>query len=1126
MDAFKFTPAQARAIHCIDRNVSVSAGAGSGKTRVLVQRFLYIVSMGIRNPEKKVLPQEILAVTFTRKAAAEMRERIRKEMEKKVSGNVDETYWQEQIKALSVASIGTIHSFCSGLLRSAPVECGLDPDFVVMEENDSSEFLKTETRNHLRSMLRRKDEAATVLCAEYGSSSLLEQTCLLLQKGITPEKDISLSAYQAVLDRGRQEAAAIKEELTREFVDACSASNQKILEPALDRIRDALSEPDLPENARYLQTIAGNLSTRAKNDKIMIGNLKERMQNVCFCPLCASALTLLPFWHEYLLCMQTALNEKKRLQGKLSFDDLETMALELLEGHPDVLERYRRRFRYIMVDEFQDTNERQRRLIYLLCGGNKEVLKGNCLFVVGDPKQSIYRFRGADVSVFSRVRQEMNNGGGEVILLDDNFRTVTPVLDLCNGVFSGLMGKDRGKDVFYESLKPHRADVIKPEFTVFHYSNGLPVAKARKKEADCLADRLKELHGEGLAYKDMAVLLQTMTHIDILTETFREHGVPCAVVDGRGFYDRIEIRDMVDLFSFVMNPHDNLNLAAVLRSVYFGWDDEMLTGWMLALSDRNRNGGAAVSLWSLLSQPETAETLQKNPAAFRSVMLLRRLLTAGTMLNLPDFCREMQKILHPEAVLAMQYNGEEQLANIRKFFRLAGAFAAEHQGSVPDFAMHLFHLQESGVREAAADVEADDAVLLMTVHKSKGLEFPVVALPFMDTGLKSNTDKAVLFPGLGLGISVRDYNGKVVDSPVLKEIKKLDNEKEAEEKIRLLYVAMTRARDRLIMSGGLKETTRQSTAVHWINSLLAVLPENCQDIRRADIKVEDDADTEEAVLPEAREETREEKSFAAALHNVKPLDSFGGSSMIWFSASSLQEYAYCPRRYYYQFIEQIPPVDIQETLGKNLPAAQLGTLVHEVLEKYGKWRMDHQFRENESVWRKIFTECAERLTGGKSDLACNAEDMLCRYLCSPLYKAFSVRQKYAEYGFRLPLLRDERHTFTITGFIDAIAEDTDGSLRLVDYKSGQVKEQGEVNRGYAWQLALYKIAAETLLKKPVSGASLHFIRNSSEWILPDTDYQSEILALCGEIADKKMEEDFAANLSHCDYCPFSYMCRK
>lgn len=1136
MDEFDFTPAQARAIHCIDKNVAVSAGAGSGKTRVLVQRFLHILAQGLQQPEQTVLPQEILAVTFTRKAAAEMLERIRKEVAKKAAEGSEREYWQKQLKGMDSAQIETIHSFCSALLRANPAECGLDPAFTIMEETDHDEFIEAETRSLLRNLLKGADPAAATLCNEYGSRSLLEQTRYLLKKGITFQKGSLLKGYSEMLAEIRQEAGFLQETLSPELVGACSPANKSVLEQNLEALWSALSDIESPDNRRFLQEIMQKLTRRGKCGDV-IGQIKDRAQAIASYPLCRKAVALVPFWEAYLLRVQQEMNAKKRSLGILGFDDLEEMALELLEHHADVLERCRRRFRYIMVDEFQDTNERQRQLIYLLSGGNKDLLQDHRLFVVGDSKQSIYRFRGADVSVFARVRNEIGKNGGEAILLNDNFRTVKPVLDFCNDIFPKMMGEERDNDVFYEALQAHRESDAKPELCVFRYTKDIAAAAARQKEAQWLAARLAALRSEGYAFKDMAILLQKMTHVAVLTEALRQQGVPYAVVDGRGFYERIEIQDLMNLFAFVVDSHDDLNLAGVLRSVYIGLHDTTLTQLFLALPAVSDESGNKLSLWEFLLQNDgVAEKLPQAAAVRRGVSVLQRLLTAGTVLNLPEFCREIKRLLHPETVLAMQHNGEEQLADLRKFFRMADTFAAEKQGTVRDFVLRLQQMQEEEVREAAADVAAEDAVLLMTVHKSKGLEFPVTAIPFMEAAAKKDTERAVYLPEMGLGISVRDDSGKLVRSLVLDRIKEFSGQKEQEEKIRLLYVAITRAKDRLILSGSLKETKSdskgeslqakgESKTKPWLKDLLAVVPEGYPGIVRTEVVVDAAAAGETDLIPVKQNEKMPGELLDRLLRQAEPLASFGGSSMTWFSASALQEYEICPRRYYYQVIEQIPPSENEAVRGEKLPAHVLGSLVHAVLEKYAKWRMEHQFREEESVWRDFYTEAVEELAGGRCDLAAEAEDMLRAYLQSPLYRDFSARQVFAEYGFQLPLLQDDKHSYMITGFIDGIAVQPDGSLQLVDYKSGRNMQDGSGRSGYAWQLTLYKLAAEKLLAKPVSKASLHYIRSQSEWVLPDGEYRQKILRLCGAIADKKTEEEFAVKTEHCAYCPFSYMCR-
>ena len=1168
MSEFQYTPAQERAIHCIDKNVAVSAGAGSGKTRVLVQRFLYLVSRGAARPENTVLPREILAVTFTRKAAAEMRVRIREEMEGKLQEADDKAYWEHKLKGLDQAQIGTIHSFCSGLLRENPVECNLDPDFTVLEETDHDEFLATEVRNRLRRLLHEQDPAACLLCDEYGSRSLLEQTLALLQKGFTLTEGTTPAPYEEVVAETDREAERLRSVLTPDFVASCAKGNRGLLEQNLEKIRNALGDITEQESIECLQAVCKGLKANGKN-KEEVARVKQGLNLVLSRPLSLKALTLAPAWETWLLQTQECIRKKKQELGLLGFDDLEDMALSLLESHPDVLDKCRRQFRYIMVDEFQDTNERQRRLVYLLCGGKKDVLKGNRLFVVGDAKQSIYRFRGADVGVFARVRNEITAAGGELIRLDDNFRTVDAVLQLCNGIFPALMGTEETQDVYYEALQANRETGPTPEFCLHSYGTEFSAEEARQAEADRLAARLAELHSQGLAYGDMAVLLQTMTHISLLTEALQKHGVPCAVVDGRGFYDRLEVQDMLNLFDFAVNPHDNLNLAGVLRSVYMGLDDETLTRICLALEETD------LSLWDFLQQ----ESMDLNPAAqapvHRAVTLLSRILAAGSVLNLPDFCRELQKLLHPEAVVALQRDGEEQLANLRKFFRMAAEFSAQKQGGIQDFVTRVTQLLKMDNKEAAATAASEDAVQVMTVHKSKGLEFPLVAVPFLDAPFQTDKHNAVFHPSLGLGISLRDTGGRMVSSKVLEHIKEENGTKEREEKVRLLYVAMTRAKDRLLLSGSRQITKDTSKAVHWLNWLDKYLKDNDSLATRAEVTLgAEPADTEagqtqpataadqpqtpsaagqpQLVSAENQPQTSSaaeqcqpvtvaepptstaadlpEEIKIALLEGIAPLDDYGGRAMNRFSASSLQTYGTCPRRYYYQYIETVPLTDTREKQGSSLPPDVLGILVHQVLEKYAKWRMENRYAEDDAVWTEYYREAVEELAGGRFDLAKDAETMLREYIHSDLYRTFSAKQKFAEYEFQM-LLQDGEHNFTITGYIDAVAEINNVELVIVDYKSGQPPVENVISQGYAWQLALYKMAVEYLLQLKgkssvkVKKAALHFLRNRSEWVLPENDYRLEILEVCREIAGRKTEEDFAVRTEHCAYCPFAYMCK-
>ena len=652
----------------------------------------------------------------------------------------------------------------------------------------------------------------------------------------------------------------------------------------------------------------------------------------------------------------------------------------------------------------------------------------------------------------------------------------------------------------------------------------------------------------------------------------------------------------MNLFRFAVNPHDDLNLSAVLRSVYMGISDTLLTRLHIALTELNIDKAAknvaAVSLWDFLLQEQGRNG--EDTTLARAVALLRPLPAAAAVMNLPGFCREIRRLLHPEAILALQDNGEEQLANLRKFYRMAHDFAAQKQGTVQDFAARLQQLAEAkdreADREAAATVVSEGAVQLMTVHKSKGLEFPVVAVPFLDISSQSDTSRAVWHPALGLGISVRNPEGSVTAGPLLGKIKDANAEKNLEEKKRLLYVAMTRARDRLILTGSWKEIKKEkSDAKHWLNWLNQGLPKDYNGLNRTDNQADATVSVEQQAAP-ALPERISDGELSGLLAKTAALDSFGGKTMTEFSATSLREYDLCPRRYYYGVIENIPPAEEQvpdalperitgerlagekqtpaglqpinhQQPGSALPADVLGTLVHKVLEKYAKWRMQNQFTEDEQVWHDLYENAVREIAGGRFDLATEAETMLQAYLHSDLYQSFARQQRFAEYRFRLPLLQDDRYTYTVTGIIDAVAERENGNLEIIDYKSGkppQKTAEGEiVSRGYAWQLALYKMALEHTLRirekadsvtgeessseiihKPssnvtkaslhlnVTKASLHYLRDRSEWTLPGKDYRQEILKVCRDIAEKKTEKDFAIKTENCFLCPFAYMCKK
>ncbi|MGI6263483.1 MAG: UvrD-helicase domain-containing protein, partial [Succiniclasticum sp.] len=648
----QLTEEQLTAVQTLDRNVAVSAGAGSGKTRVLTERFVHILEEGLNHPEKLTRTQEILAVTFTEKAATEMRERIRETMQERLREARENAeaiqFWRDRIQELPRTQIGTIHSLCSSLLRMNPMESKVDPAFQILTEPDLTRFLK--------------EEAVSFITKE-------------ARKPATDGRDTAeMTAVQVLLDEYGASGFA---DILKNFSDGDY--------PTEADWQDALQHTNDPVVSSVQKN--GKEKTREKAPE------EEALER-----------SLLIAWRDVLPRFAGYMKEAKEHLNVLTFNDLEQRAVSMLKESPELCSRYRRRFKYIMVDEFQDTNNRQRELVYLLSGGDASALRGKNLFVVGDAKQSIYRFRGADVSVFQEVQQEIERSGGVNLSLSLNFRSEPPIIHFCNDFFEQPWDCDTpaSRDVWSkkQDIPPSRQEKDEeaplPEL-YFHEGS-----KDLLWEARTLSHRLRELHDQdGISYADMAILLRTMTRIDILLQALQEAGVPVKVVDGRNFYNRQDVRDLINLFSFVADPHLDGPLLGLLRSPYFRVSDSFLTGLCLARAEAERakqeketsdKSGNLIStdLWTVLRKNNS---LPEDVDVQNIVHCLNELHRQGVTMNLTQFVPYMEHMIHPETVLAGQEEGAEKLANYRKFRNLALSFAEEQGGTVSAFAERLVFLR-------------------------------------------------------------------------------------------------------------------------------------------------------------------------------------------------------------------------------------------------------------------------------------------------------------------------------------------------------------------------------------------------------------------------------------------------
>lgn len=1118
------TPEQALAINTIKSNVSLLAGAGSGKTYVLMKRFVQILRSDL-----SVNPTNIVAITFTRKAADEIKGRVRQavsECVEQAQNDLERLRWQEHLQKVESAPISTIHSLCSRILRDNPVETQLDPEFTILEDFEAQDFFKETLQQYLRKNIK-ENAALRRLVQTYGINSFVNQVTALGDKlsELVREDNLAepyLKAKEELPALQQNLFAAVREVIeAREALGAKTKGRQTLTEAAglLDEMQKQLLAPE-PDCS--LLDASGVVKVSGKALAAELTNLKNLRQELNHVILNAKGCDLVQDWLAVLQEFYVCLSARKQENNVLFNDDLDLLAIEHLQKNEALRQKYQERYKYIMVDEFQDTNERQRQLIYLLCGNKLD--NTNNLFIVGDVKQSIYRFRHADVSVFNRVKEDIAQNAGKNLGMKTNFRSTQSIVESCNTAFCQLMDLPKEEICLehHEGANTGGAKVCLLQVPYKSKDDDLGAKEDKwQKEAEAIAaylqQELPKVEPQLRPGASKAILLRAMTHCEILRQTLQGYGINCVVVKGKGFYEQQEVLDILNLLAALHNRYASLELAGALRSNYFGLDDATLT--QLFWQTENDK-----PLWDVLQAVGSGE-LQLNlqpeqqALAMQAAERLRSLRQAAALMALPELFAQLWDELQPEFVLSQQENGPSKLANVKKLRRMAQQYCQTKQASLAEWLQNVKDLRASSSKEPAATVQADDALQIMTIHNSKGLEFDLVILPQLDKSVKGDTASIKYLPGKEgeqglLGIKVPDKEMQLQNSGVYELAKARDSELEEAESRRLLYVAMTRAQKQLLMVGTVAEEKLPEAVIGlpaakgWWQQLQAVYEadwekreSSCPWVR---LLCADD-------LSPAVEQQGEQQQLALEPLALAPLPAYAACGRTCFTASALQTYLHCQRQYYYQQVLAVPELE-QTVAGEQaheLPASVTGSIVHKALELYNGYNAE-----------AVFAIALEEFAPGAA--ATQAKSMFDAYIVSDLYKALPKKQK-RELEFVQPLQQE----LAAEGVIDLLAFDEDDKIIIVDYKTGTPPEPDEVKLGYAYQLALYKDAAEKLYPgKRVVRAELHFLQNMSVWQLPlDKSYLQEAVELCEEISGKGEEDDFACICNDsCAYCHYAYLC--
>jgi ATP-dependent helicase/nuclease subunit A len=802
------TPEQAAAIAARDKDVLLEAGAGTGKTGVMVDRYCTLIC------DDGLSPEAVLAFTFTDKAAAELRQRIRAELARRAEAGSERA--AAGLAGIGGAWVTTIHGFCNRVLAAHPVTAGVDPGFRVLDAPETARAAREAFDDALVEFLADGDapreETVAAFDIEGLRAAIVGVHAELRSRGIAAPKlpEPPAPDPEAAIRRAAAAAAECLEDL-QDGNGKRNLQERELLERALERLDGPGPLPPLDElRALATSSKAKSLTPYKEAIKAAIARVVEAGEGG------------IAYRHlgELLALFSARFEEAKERRAGIDFEDLQILAARLLE-RAEIGEHYRSRFRQILVDEFQDTNRLQLRLIEALRGPRTE------LVVVGDELQSIYGFRHADLEVFRRQREEIDRrADAELMRLSGNFRSRPEVVGAVNLLGEALLGDayqplrvgalpreehPAGADPSVELLLTARdgwdGEGIELEPAIDGATPRNCLAEAR-----LVAARLRELADAGVPRGEMVVLLRAFTHLDAYEDSLERAGLRPYVVGGRGYWSQQQVADVCALLAVIANPLDDHALFGALASPACAVAPDTL--WLLRMAaGKRRHVWPAVERGAGAGEAELTEPerLEGIPASERELLsefvtTIASLRERASRLSLPALVDAAVTETGYDLAVLSRPAGEARFANVRKMARLASEFEAREGRDLRGFLDFLAARAEGDAEaQAATAAEGHDGVRIMTVHNAKGLEFGVVAVPDLSRRLLNGGRPPLLTLGREeqprVGLRLVRLGSPKIDLYDYAALCEEAQEREAEEELRLFHVAATRARERLIISG-------------------------------------------------------------------------------------------------------------------------------------------------------------------------------------------------------------------------------------------------------------------------------------------------------------------------------------
>ncbi len=927
----------------------VIAGAGTGKTRVITERVAHLIE------QKICSPANILALTFTEKAAAEM------------EGRLDE----RMPIGYEAIEVSTFHSFCDKILRQYGIDIGLSPNFKILE-------------------------------------------------GVSRWKLIKENLFKFELDYYRPSGNPTK------FIDSLVSFFGRIKEEVIG---------------------VGDFATYADKKASEANSEEDRLEG-------QKLQELARVYKQYQELMAS--------NDCLDFSDLQFKVIELLTRRPNILKFLQQKYTYILVDEYQDTNIAQNRIVDLLAAQHKN------LMVVGDDDQSIYKFRGAAISNILQFEEKYPDL--VKVVITENYRSNQKILDLA-----------------YYSIQNNNPDRLEVKSKI---------NKKLKAQTEGAEDSVKLVHSstidQEVAYvltsiklsktplSQIAILCRANSHAKPFVDALRKENIPYQFLSERGLYNKDEVKELISLMRVTSDPTDDISFFRVLRMAT--WNLKMQTIVDLIAQSKKKYQ----TLWNVVQNSAETSELAKN---LKDLIEFSKNHTAGECLfKFTEERKIYQDLLGKDTIEA-----EEQITNIASFFGRINQFERESDDkTVIDFVEYLTASEEAGENPAAKfDIGGIDGVQISTVHGAKGLEFDTVFLPSL---------VARRFPS--------DNRKDPIEVPqeLISEIP-TEGDWHVEEERRLFYVAMTRAKEHLHLLYS-----------DFYSSSNAQNPR----IKKPSIFVQEIAEQ----IPTKIEKTTEgvERFLKPATVDL-PLSAELGPRVpiMKFSHSALNSFKDCPRKYEYNYLLKIP----QPPSG----AASFGSSLHNTLNEFYKLvsqskqaTLFEDYKEDLSLERLLTIYEDKWIPVGfdsrdhHDTLKKRGKEILEKFYGH--FKDEVTRIEYLEKGFKLKMGK-----YTVTGRIDRADSLSDGTLEVIDYKSGKTKSQKDVDKDQ--QLMIYALAAKECFGQSASKLTLYFLDDdlkvSTE---PDDDKLDKMREGIVETADKINDSSFTPTPSKfvCKWCPYNGIC--